>query len=82
MDTRQGKTLSKNRLHEAISPHQDLLTEAEAATFLRTSIRKLQRLRGRGEIRFTRVGKTPMYRLANLIEYLDRREVRPTQRSS
>jgi excisionase family DNA binding protein len=56
---------------------QRVMTEAEAARFLRTSVRKMRRLRANNEIRFTRVGKTPMYRLSDLIEYLDRQEVRP-----
>lgn len=53
----------------------DVLSEAEAAEYLRTSERKLRRLRARGEITFARVGKTPVYRVSWCNEYLDRNQV-------
>ncbi len=55
-----------------------LLAEEEAAHKMRCTPRKLRRMRQRGEIRFTRVGKTPMYRPQYLDEYADHNEVRPS----
>ena len=58
-----------------------VLSEPQAAEYLGTTVRKLRRLRAAGLIRFTRVGKTPVYRLHFLDEYLDRGEVRLGRRS-
>jgi len=58
-----------------------VLSEPQAAEYLGTTVRKLRRLRAAGLIRFTRVGKTPVYRLRFLDEYLDRGEVRLGRRT-
>jgi len=70
--TATEKTLETRRI---------VLSESEAAEYLGTSVRKLRRLRAAGRIRYTRVGRTPVYRLTFLDEYLDGGEVRPSRRS-
>ena len=58
-----------------------VLSEIEAAAYLKTTPRKLRRLRSERKIRFSRVGLTPTYRRSYLDEYLKRREVRPGRRA-
>jgi excisionase family DNA binding protein len=55
-----------------------LLTEDEAATYLRVRPRTLQRWRqlGRGP-KFTRAGRRILYRMADLQAYLREQERRP-----
>ena len=58
-----------------------VLSDLEAAAYLKTTRRKLRRLRSEGKIRFSRVGFSPTYRRSYLDEYLKQQEVRPTRRA-
>jgi excisionase family DNA binding protein len=60
---------------------EEVLSESQAAVVLGTTTRKLRRLRAEGKIRYTRVGKTPVYMRSFLDEYLKRQEVRPARRA-
>lgn len=62
------------------TPAAETFSEAEAAEYLRTTPRKLRRLRSEGRIRYSRVGKTPIFRREHLDEFLDRNEVRQPRR--
>lgn len=72
-------------MHELLSPgasgssmRQRLMTEVDAADFLRLSIRTLQawRSQGRGP-GFVRVGRAIRYRKADLIAWIDAQAVSP-----
>lgn len=59
-----------------------LLTEQETAELLRISPRTLRTLRGKGEIRFIRIGKKTLYTEDDCIEFIDRHAMRLSPRAS
>lgn len=52
----------------------DLMTDKEAATFLRLSPLTLWRLRKRGELPFVRLATKLLYRRSDLIAFIDRNQ--------
>lgn len=77
----ESKPEETRRPDSAASEADPVLTEVEAAAYLKTTARKLRRLRSQGKIRFSRVGLTPTYRRSYLDQYLKQQEVRPTRRA-
>lgn len=66
-------------MSHAKSPQYELLTEKEAAVFLRSSVSKLQkdRIKGMG-VPFIKNGKSIRYRLTDLIAYIERNTFQST----
>lgn len=52
----------------------DLMTDKEAATFLRLSTLTLWRLRKRGELPFVRLATKLLYRRTDLIAFIERNQ--------
>jgi predicted DNA-binding transcriptional regulator AlpA len=67
----------------ALTTQTPLLTPDEAAAWLRSSERTLERWRGEGAgPRFVRLGRRVVYRLADLETWIDRQTQRPSNPSS
>lgn len=57
-----------------------LLTEEEAADYLRTTTRHMRTLRQRGQIAFVRITRTPMYETSDLDAFIESRKVPASRR--
>ena len=58
-------------------PVQPLLSEQEVANVLGVSLSTMRRMRNRGEIKHTYVGKRVRFRLDHIDDYLKQNEVNP-----
>ncbi len=56
-----------------------LLSEREAAEYLRASVGTVQRERRRGRLGYTQIGARIFYTEEQLVAYIDRRSIQPCQ---